>query len=370
MNIGFSADNVAYVFLLFLGAIPALLVFLLLGRLVQWVLRIRSGVFMAMWVIGGLGGGALAAWYALDTYGLSVPAQVIDKAETVRIRDQGDWEYTLAVNMRYAVDGHSLPRAASAEEARYDAMRPGSGQEMVAYHPNARLYDRLTPGDEVELRILRIADLFSLTRLTPDTPFPSFSTEQLGLAAGALVLVLIAWSLRKTRVGCLLWVALLAVAAAVPLPLTYRDWQQREDWSQAQGRAPATVRNVTRITRVDPFGSSRGRSFEFDVPQQYDILQFDFTPAGAAGPVIGVDAVDMPTGSPPRFEKGAVLEIAYRLDDPREVRLAEATRTYLWLNLLAFYREVGLFVGFILALLLFFGGWSALSRRRSRPARP
>ncbi|MBC8076253.1 MAG: hypothetical protein H7Y32_09290 [Chloroflexales bacterium] len=117
--------------------------------------------------------------------------------------------------------------------------------------------------------------------------------------------------------------------------------------------AVATVRDTHRVDRV--WGGQN--STPEDAVQPYDIVELEFVPAGAAGPVIAVDLVD--TGSTPGLAKGARLPIHYSVADHRWAQLDTAARTYYWKNL----RTFGIIAVVIVVALLFAWG---LRRRRKR----
>lgn len=112
----------------------------------------------------------------------------------------------------------------------------------------------------------------------------------------------------------------------------------------------ATVRAIHRVDRV--WGGRRTKAE--DAVQPYDIVELEFAPSGAAGPVVAVDLVD--AGSVPGLAQGAQLRIHYSVEDHRWAQLDTASRTYYWKNMRSF--------GIIMIVAVVpLSGW-ALARRR------
>jgi arginase family enzyme len=60
--------------------------------------------------------------------------------------------------------------------------------------------------------------------------------------------------------------------------------------------------------------------------QPFQIVELEFTPPGAADPVVAIDAVDL--DSIPHLQKKQVVSIDYDVHDPRIARLQAGTRNF------------------------------------------
>lgn len=358
MNLGASAADFGF---LIIGSLLLLFAFMILigvARLLSAVLGGKKGpwsfVIFLLLLAGVFFGGSLY----IDSAGLAANGLVLKKSETATIRRQGDWQRDFTATVRYRLDG-STP---SSDEFSLDEQEASTGLRL-----NAAQFDALREQQFVPVRIVPIWRSISVVRLASISTRDLVPLPWLLGGLGVLVFVALAWAARNNTLGCGLLGLVAAVAAvAVPAAIVYQQWQASENTAARPLRAQATVSAVQRITRIDPLPCRKncGRRIDtrFDVPQQYDIVQFTFTPAGASEAVLGVDAADAGTFS---GTAGSTAEIAYAANDPRGAQIAGAGHSHHWKNMLAF---AGMYIGFLVALLLLFAllGWLSRRVRRRR----
>jgi hypothetical protein len=366
VQIGLNSDSFPVFFMLSLAVIPALIVLLWVVQLLLRALRVRNDLVSIGAVFLILGGGPFGASVALDRSGTVVPAQVVSKSERVVVRAQGDWRHELTINVRYSPDNLPLPSFTSEDDALLETLRVSSGLETTMLRPEPALFDSLRPGDQVDLRILRVRDLFSLTRLAPQSTWSSippalFRNGIIVLVGGAVI-----WQFRRSRAFWLLASPVIAAALMLPLAGAYLERQAREDLSGAPLRATATVQEVTRITQIYPSGDSGEDPTVVDVPRHYDIVTFTFTPPGYEQAILSADGIDAGQGGRSRLSPGAVLDVAYDSGNPRAARIPDQSRSYIWWNMVAVYSNWAFLIALVLAVLV--GSWLLNLRRRKAPA--
>ncbi len=358
MSIGTSPNDVGFVILLLLGCLLVPAVLLIIGRLIAWSLGLKSGafqlVFMLVILIGAIVGGSLY----LDTAGRAINGLVIKKEERVRLRQQGDWRQEFHASVVYRQDG-----------GRPETTYLAEGDSSTSLDLGAAQFDTLRDGESVALKVLPVWRSLTLVRLANTSTREWIPWRWLAIGVGVVTLIWLAFKLGRSRIGCLL-VFVIGASAAVGLPtfVIYHEWRAMEDLSAKPLRAEATVREVTRITQIEPL-PCRGRcrrswDTEFDVPQQYDIVQMAFTPQGGRDEVLAVDAADtgMVDLAPER-----TITIAYAADNPRAAQIIGATHSHHWRNMIAFGEILMgplLAIGLFLALL----GWLSTRFKRAKTA--
>lgn len=365
MNVGATANDFGLVIVLMLGSLLALSLLFglgtLIGRLLGGKASMVAPLFMIVAVVALFYGGSLY----MDSAGEFVQGEVFQKHESVRIREEGDWRHTLQVAVRYRVDG-STP---TSEFVNYD-----DGGTTLAL--SSQQFDSLREKESVQLRVLPLWRSITLVRLASMSTRDLVPMNWLLIGLGVALLLLVGWRVGKTRVGCaIIAVVVFVLGLGLPSLIMYRDWLAMEDLGAKPLRAQASVSAVRRITHIDPFpchtgGCSRWDT-DFDVPQQYDIVQFSFTPQGARDTVIGVDAADAGTFG---GQVGDSVEIAYNADDPRAVQIIGATHSHHCKNMLGFIGIMGATGALLLAILLAFSwfgkGFKHLFNRASQRSRP
>jgi hypothetical protein len=362
MSIGFAPDDFGYVFLLSFAGLLVPIGLLLIGKLIGRIFGVRSGAFQLIFMLVIVGGVIIGGSLYLDQTGRLLNGRVTTKDERVRLQEEGNWQHDFQAGVAYRQDGAPPNPTYLAE-----------GDSSVSLKLGPAQFDQLRKDSAVALKVLPVWRTLTLVRLANTSTREWIPWSWLVIGLGAIVLGWLAFRLRRSQIGCLVVVLLGAIVAlGVPTLLVYREWRAAEDLAAKPLRAEATVREVTHITRIDPLPCRRrcGNRTEFDVPQQYDIVQMAFTPQGGRDVVIAVDAVD--AGSVAINREGA-LPIAYAAADPRAAQIMGATHTHHWKNLTGFVGvQLGLLVALVLLLLLlgalgrFFG---RLLRGRSQ-ARP
>lgn len=358
MNLGASASDFGFLIIGLLLSLFGFMLLLGLARLLSAMLGGKKGpwsfaIFLLL-LAGVFFGGSLY----IDSAGLAANGLVLKKSETVAIRRQGDWQRDFTATVRYRVDG-GTPSS--------DELSLNDQEASTSLRLNAAQFDALREQQSVAVRIVPIWRSISIVRLASISTRDLVPLPWLLGGLGVLLFIALAWAVRNNTLGCgLLGLAAAVAAVAVPAVIIYQQWQASENTAARPLRAQATVSAVQRISRIDPLPCRKncGRRIDtrFDVPQQYDIVQFTFTPAGASETVLGVDAADAGTfnGTP-----GSTADIAYAADDPRSAQIVGAGHSHHWKNMLAF---AGMYIGFLVALLLLFAllGWLSRRFRRAR----
>jgi hypothetical protein len=163
MSSGQTPDNIIYLFLLAFAAIPVLVV--LVGRLLQWILRIQNTAFAPLFTVVAA---VLGSSLYLDWYGEVVQGVVVNKVEELDYREEGDWRHQLPLAVKYTLPGQSpITATLSPPPAQFDALRAGSA---------------------VPLRIVNLGEWPSLVRLADQSTLTWLPWAWIGGVA-ALVLV-------------------------------------------------------------------------------------------------------------------------------------------------------------------------------------
>lgn len=361
MNIGSSASDIGLMVLLLFPALLAPAILIGIGLLIGRILRLPA-LFAVAFAIGSVGVLLIAGSVALDRSGQALPGLVERRTETVDLRPQGDWRHALSVSVRYRLDG-GVP---------VDD-QPSFDESATTFQLTPAQFDRVPERGPTMLRVLPLFRSIALVRLADLTTLDLFPWLWIGSVPLVLLLFWLGGRLMSSRVGAVLLVGLVAAGAiGIPTALSYRQWQASEELSSRPLRATAQVREVTRITQVDPFPCTPGsgsrcsrRDTMFDVAQPYDIVQFDFVPEGAGGPVIGVDAIDALATSESSMAAGTTISIAYAPGEPRDAQILETTHTHYWRNALGFVVMVGGGVLLVVALLW----WAVQRNQRTRRQR-
>lgn len=320
MSFGSTPDNVVILILLVFAAVPAFFVLVLVGRLLQWVLRIQHRNFSFYFTIGALIVAVLGSSLYLDLYGDVVPGSVVKKVEEIEYREQGDWRHKFAFTVEYVL--------------------PGQNRATAVLSPPVDQFDEVTVGEPIPLRVLDLGEWPTLVRPAGQSTLTWLPWRWIG-GITALILTLVAlWKISKTRVGCLPGVVFICALATIPFINKWWEWQRSMDESLTPLRASTRVESVQRITWLDPLpgDSNDGKSWEtgFTVPQPYDIVTVRYQPEGYPDWVLGVDAVD---AGQPDVQPGMAVIVAYSAGDPRQVRLLDASRLHHWVNPLGWIQD-------------------------------
>ncbi|GAB4114472.1 MAG: hypothetical protein OHK0050_18850 [Roseiflexaceae bacterium] len=357
MNLAATADDVGLVILVLLAAIA--LPILLMGVLV--VLLRLSKLPAGLAPIFGFGVVVVAILVAsliLDQHGQRLTGVVAEKREQIELREQGDWLIELDVTIHYLTDGQ-LPQGEF----------PSPETATVGLSLPAAIFDRLEQGRPVELRVLPLWRSLALVRLAEGSTGDWINWDIFLWIGGMLIGSVLFWQiLRRLNQWHALIIGPLVVLALVigfSSYRTYQIWQTAEDLSQKPARAQATIVEVTRITRNDPFPCYKRCTrtkldFDFDVPQQYDIVRMQM--AGISDSSLTVlDSADIGGSA---WQVGDRVEVAFNTNDPRRVQIIGASHNHHWKNLIGFYGYAVLMIGpVVLLLVLAF----RFARRRARP---
>lgn len=315
--------------ILIVAAVGGLLLGLyVVGRLLTW--RRRDSPLPILLVIGGLlvlmGGVSLY----LDAQP-AVPGVVESKAERIEVDDEGAWSHELTVRVRYT--------------------RPDNGQTRTDdLRADAAVYDRVSPGDRVEVRFLHIGGLISFARLSDRSTLSMLlnigSNPTLYILAAFAGLIGLLWLLSKQpamKAGLL--VAFLMLFALALVVQFLPQWRASRPLRGPQETAVATVRDVDRFTQVGGTDESEPE----ELIQPFDLVEVSFVPVDWGAPVLAADIVDADSLS---LEPGGTVTVHYLKENPRSIRLDGGTRTYAWKNV-AWSVATAMAALFVLALFIF-----------------
>ena len=291
-----------------------------------------------IWILGILL--ILAALLYVDLTHDVTSATVIDKREQIeRNVTTASWKRTPEALVSYTVDERPYVRWITLDVATYDATRTG-GQLNVRYVSINPSWSRLESQSTVSALLQRV-DLwqsFTWLVLVGGVVFLIYQHRSTGIKQ---------WWLRPRSPGrqilviavMILWVEIVA-AGYFPPP------QPGIAESQREGAAEATVRDVTVISQVG--GGTRGGrgSLPIGLPQGFDRVELEFTPAGWSHPVVAVDEVD--EGSAGEIVAGANVPVSYAADNPRDARMEAGSRSHRWKNPVVIQGLIGLFAAVVI----------------------
>lgn len=364
MNIGFSINDAGLVVVVLLSMLLVPFALAMVSGLLARLLRLNGDFALVFTVVGTIGL-LVGSSFWLDQAGHAVQGLTITKTEQVSIRREGDWRTTLQAGLLYHQDGSAVDAPAFTMSSGDIGYLPSAADSSVRLTLPPAQYDTLHKGAPVALRVLPIWGSVSLVRLEMVRTRDWVRWDWLAIGVGALVLGWLVFRLGRTKIGCLLVLALATIGGiGVPGVVVYRQWQAMEDLSAKPLRAEATAQDVQLITQIDPLpcgGDCSGTwDTEFDVPQQYDIVQMQFVPQGAGDQVLAVDAVDTGAGV---YLPGQAVSIAYAAANPRAAQIIGGTHSHHWKNMIGFVL-ISLAGLLLLGLLAF--AWDWLTSRFNR----
>ncbi len=207
-----------------------------------------------------------ASWLLFNTL---TPAngQVINRSEQVLTSTRGDWSRSTRVTVAYGGDGEA--------------------ERSVELLVDWQSYDYLLEGTTTQLRVLSLGSFLSFARLVDMSPL---SLVKLALADLRL-------SLPDALVGERL------VAQAV-------------------------IRKITTV-KLDYYFDDDNQEQVRELSQPFDLVVFEFVPAGRDEAVVTVDKVD--SNSLDVGVNGRI-QVQYLPDNPRAAAINDASHTYRWRN--------------------------------------
>lgn len=190
-------------------------------------------------------------------------------------------------------------------------------------------YDSLHVGDQVPLHYFPLPHPFSpIKHFSPCAPMadffgsnPDFYRRE-KVVFGSLAAILFVWRvLPNRRAGWLLVLAPWFVFVFVGYGLT-----PRAEPAPSQPRpAKAVVRSISTIEYLITEGGLDG-PLEMALIHPYQLVQLEFTPAGATVPVVALDAVDL--NSIANLAPKEIVDIDYDAANPRIARIHGGTRNF------------------------------------------
>ncbi|MFN8570758.1 MAG: hypothetical protein U0132_01800 [Gemmatimonadaceae bacterium] len=285
----------------------------------------------------------LLASLMVDRLGTVTRAVITTRLETVFVNGRGSWRHGYTVAIR----------------------TDGSPPQLASLHPSAAVIDQLVEGDTMMVRMLRAGPL-SVVRDARETTATLVPWPTVAAVAASLAVLAVAWRWLSSLV------VVLGIVAALVTPLwqAHRDQRATDDSQRFTKGAKGTVRQVQRVTRWDLTSqtgtNSRHRLFDdFVLRVPYDVVTVEFTPEGAHGRVLGVDALDAATGRPAPVKIGAPLLVRYDPKNVRDVRIPEGSRRWPWADMVGVYTDVWMVLAALVALCATWAWfWNRLRRRR------
>lgn len=245
----------------------------------------------------------------IDAHGAGSTASITDKRETVR-ENFGNWFRRFEIVAAFRAPGSTFERHAicDVEQATYDSLHPG---DHVTVHYFA---------------ILLQQPFIPATHLAPCTPAANFGSNpdlyrRIELVFGSLLAILFIWLILRIRITAWLlvpWFGLFILYCAIP----------HAEPAPSQTRpANARVRRVYLVDEILGGGvSHHGYDGPIKLAHPYQLVQLEFTPAHATGPVVALDTVDF--NSVPDLAPEQVLPIDYDAANPRIARIHGGTRNF------------------------------------------
>jgi hypothetical protein len=306
------------------GAFVFLGVLYVLGRI--FTRRRHDSVIPMLMAVGGLLALIAAVSVFLDAQP-TIPALIIDKHEVTDTQPDGTWEHQFRVVTQFTVPGAGEPRTEdlSAEE---------------------ELYDSLGIGDEVEVRFWDAGGWFEFARLASRSTFSilwgSGALVFPSLIAGVVLVGLVIAKKTDSNTNGIF-------AGMGMIVLIVLAWQMAGVWwamlplGGPQATAVATIRDIDLYTEVR---SSENDEDETVLIQPFELIEVTFVPEDWQDPVVALDRVD--ADSIPSLEIGGTVPIVYQTDSPRQIRIQEGERTYVWKNPLFSLVTWGIILGIVL----------------------
>jgi hypothetical protein len=282
--------------------------------------------------------GLVAVFYEwpsfVDAKGTAAAASVTEKRETVR-EHFGNWFRRFEIVAAYRAPGSAFEHHAvcDVEQATYDATQ--IGDRVTVHYIPALLQQPFIPA----------------THLSPCTAKANFGSNpdlyrRMALVFGSLLPIMFLFLVLRIRIAIWLlvpWFGIFIVYCAVP----------RAEPAPSQPRpAQATVRSVYTIDEIFPVTSTRRRhTMPVKLDHPYQLIQVEFTPSGAASPVVALDAIDI--NSIAGLQPKRAVDIDYDAANPRIARLRGGTRNFPEQAQRQLLLTFGLIAGILIALLIF-----------------
>ena len=306
MNPFFDPDELRLTAQICVGGIVLLLGLYLLGRILTR--NRKESVIPVMLPLGAVAAILVMGSFYLDTRP-SVTGVVLDKWELINIDSDGLWENELTLRVAY-----TPPNASTSQTNDLDA--------------KASTYDAVAIGDEVDVRFLDAGGLFEFARLADRSTMSMI----LGLRALYLPLVLVVGAVLSWAVAVLTNRKASGILTFVVLAFllmvfgSYFQIQGNLPLASPQQTAVATVRQVERFTRLK---SQYERYSSRPLLQHFDVVKVEFTPEGWDDPILAADRIDADSTA---LEAGGTVTVRYSMEQPRQIRLQDGARTYIWKN--------------------------------------
>jgi hypothetical protein len=337
-----------------LGVVLVPVALMILAGLLSLIRRlgVNLGPAPAVLLLLGLPVALWATSMELDRSGQATIAQVIDKSENVRVREQGDWSDDLALTVRFANDGAPLPPVLSTGAALGEVTSAGGAMSTARMRVDSRHFDALAIGDPVDLRVLPLRSGVSLVRPADVSTRSMLPAGTLEWGGGLAAVLFLGLRLRRHRVGAAILVGLAVAAGVYPLYHADQLWREREDLSRATQRSSATIVDTARVVEINvlPNDVENADWNRHQVPQPYDIVQLELRPPGFPDPVTAIDAIDASTAS--GRASGQQVSVVYPPDDPHLARIEKQTRTHYWQTMRGVYTDYVVYAAGLIVLVL------------------
>jgi len=292
-----------------------------------------SGIFAFLFLAGLLF--VFYNWSSfIDANGAGSTASITEKRETVR-ENLGDWFRRFEIVAAFRAPGSPFERHAicDVEQTTYDSLHPGD-------HVNVHYFP-----------ILLQQPFIPATHLSPCTPAANFGSNpdlyrRIELVFGSFFAILFAWLVLRIRIAAWLlvpWFGLFILYCVSP----------RAEPAPRQPRpAKATVRSVSTIDEIlGGGGGSKGHSEPIKLAHPYLLVQLEFTPANASGPVVALDTIDL--NCIPDLAPKQIVDIDYDAANPRIASIHGGTRNFPQQALHQLMLTYGLIAGLFVLLFIF-----------------
>lgn len=245
----------------------------------------------------------------VDAKGSASTASITEKRESVRERF-GSWFRRFEIVAAFRAPGSPLVRhtICDVDQAAYESLHVGDGVE-IHFFP-ALLEQPFVPA----------------AHLAPCTFLANFGSNpdqyrRMEIVFGSLGAILLVWLILRIRIAG--WL----LAPWFGFFLAYGVAPRAEPAPTRPVPARAAIRSLATVDTI--IGGHAGGT-QYDQPikleHPYQLVQLEFTPAGANGPVVAVDAVDVNSIS--NLAPRQIVEIDYDAANPRIARIRGGTRFF------------------------------------------
>jgi hypothetical protein len=285
---------------------------LFLAVIIRRVMHVQSGclVLVVMVVVGLLSAFGIAAY--LDSGGLSVRGELLDKRESIIYHLDGSWDRKMVADISYRPSDTAAPITTSLDllPARFDELNQGDFVELRC------------PAEPRMFQVVRLEDQQTYSQVwfwLTNQPFLSF------FVLGLLFVLVARFMLDATLPTLFFLTGLVTIGswwmASVGVPL----FEQASALLGSLNSANAIVREI----HPPYLGEGLQGWISTKLFTQSDLILLDVIPVGRSAPILSVDQVDLGSAS---LAPGQGVTVEYSTGNPRFSIVPDASRSYLWKN--------------------------------------